>query len=284
MPIIDIASLPPHPGLELWREDAVLWIRLNRPDRRNAIDLDTRASLVSIFLDLNTDTTVRAVVITGVGRDYCTGADVVASDPNAASSAALPTDANSAASWMLDYRFQSRLYQELFKAMWELERPVVSAVNGNVAGVGWMFALLGDLVVASDAARWTHVFTRRGMMPHAGDPYFMARLLPHHALNEIAFLSDPVSSEQLRGWGAVNRVVPADQVEATARELANRVASGPTRSIVQAKRLYRRSLDSSMDTAFSEEVTISAMLSLTHDRVEGMRAFVEGRPPNFTGE
>jgi 2-(1,2-epoxy-1,2-dihydrophenyl)acetyl-CoA isomerase len=279
---IDLDALD-APGLDLWREDAVLWIRLNRPERRNALDIHSRDVLRSLLWDLNSDPSVRAVVLTGVGRDYCTGADVVASDP-AATNAMPPADNAGAAAWMLDYRFPTQGFQEMFKQLWELEKPVVSAVNGTVAGIGWMFALLADLVVASDAARWTHVFTRRGMMPHAGDPYFLPRVLPHHVLNEIAFLSDPVSSEQLRAWGAVNRVVPADEVESTARELANRLASGPTRSIGQAKRLYRRSSVSDMTTAFAEEQTTSALLSLTHDRVEGMRAFVEGRPAQFTGE
>jgi 2-(1,2-epoxy-1,2-dihydrophenyl)acetyl-CoA isomerase len=271
------------PGLDLWREDAVLWIRLNRPDRRNAMDIHSRDVLRSLLWDLNSDASVRAVVLIGVGRDYCTGADVVASDP-AATNATPPEDNEGAASWMLDYRFPTQGFQEMFKLLWELEKPVVSAVNGTVAGIGWMYALLADIVVASDAARWTHVFTRRGMMPHAGDPFFLPRVLPHHVLNEIAFLSDPVSSEQLRAWGAVNRVVPADQVESTARELANRLASGPTRSIGQAKRLYRRSSVSDMATSFLEEQATSALLSLTHDRIEGMRAFVEGRPPEFTGQ
>jgi 2-(1,2-epoxy-1,2-dihydrophenyl)acetyl-CoA isomerase len=279
---IDLDALD-APGLDLWREGAVLWIRLNRPERRNAIDINSRDVLRSLLWDLNSDPSVRAVVLIGTGRDYCTGADVVASDPNA--TGATPPDNNEgAAAWMLDYRFPTQGFQDMFKQLWELEKPVVSAVNGNVAGIGWMFALLADLVVASESARWTHVFTRRGMMPHAGDPYFLPRVLPHHVLNEIAFLSDPVTSDQLRVWGAVNRVVPADQVEQTARELANRLASGPTRSIGQAKRLYRRSSVSDMATAFAEEQTTSALLSLTHDRVEGMRAFVEGRPAQFTGE
>ena len=280
---IDLENLPDTPGLDLWREGAVLWIRLNRPERRNAIDLHSRDVLRALLWDLNTDPSVRAVVLTGVGRDYCTGADVVASDPNA-TGATPPDDNSGAAAWMLDYRFPTQGFQEMFKQLWELEKPVVSAVNGNVAGIGWMFALLADLVVASESARWTHVFTRRGMMPHAGDPFFLPRVLPHHVLNEIAFLSDPVTSEQLRVWGAVNRVVPADQVEQTARELADRLAAGPTRSIGQAKRLYRRSSVSDMATAFAEEQTTSALLSLTHDRVEGMQAFVEGRAAEFTGE
>jgi len=279
---IDLDTLD-APGLKIWREDAVLWIRLDRPERRNAIDIQSRDVLRSLLWDLNSDPAVRAVVLTGSGRDYCTGADAVASDP-AATGATPPDEKSGAAAWMLDYRFPTQGFQDMFKQLWELEKPVVSAVNGTVAGIGWMFALLADLVVASESARWTHVFTRRGMMPHAGDPYFLPRVLPHHVLNEIAFLSDPVTSEQLRVWGAVNRVVPADQVEQTARELANRLAAGPTRSIGQAKRLYRRSSVSDMATAFAEEQSTSALLSLTHDRLEGMQAFVQGRAPEFTGE
>ena len=279
---IDLDNLD-APGLDMWREGAVLWIRLDRPERRNAIDIHSRDVLRSLLWDLNSDPAVRAVVLTGSGRDYCTGADAVASDP-AATGATPPDEKSGAAAWMLDYRFPTQGFQDMFKQLWELEKPVVSAVNGTVAGIGWMFALLADLVVASESARWTHVFTRRGMMPHAGDPYFLPRVLPHHVLNEIAFLSDPVTSEQLRVWGAVNRVVPADQVEQTARELANRLAAGPTRSIGQAKRLYRRSSVSDMATAFAEEQSTSALLSLTHDRLEGMQAFVQGRAPEFTGE
>ncbi|MEO5839302.1 MAG: enoyl-CoA hydratase-related protein [Acidimicrobiales bacterium] len=279
---IDLDNLD-APGLDLWREGAVLWIRLNRPDRRNAIDIQSRDVLRTLLWDLNSDPAVRAVVLTGTGRDYCTGADAVASDP-AATGAVPPDEKSGAAAWMLDYRFPTQGFQDMFKQLWELEKPVVSAVNGTVAGIGWMFALLADLVVASESARWTHVFTRRGMMPHAGDPYFLPRVLPHHVLNEIAFLSDPVTSDQLRVWGAVNRVVPADQVEQTARELANRLASGPTRSLGQAKRLYRRSSVSDMATAFAEEQSTSALLSLTHDRLEGMQAFMQGRAPEFTGE
>lgn len=279
---IDLENLD-APGLDIWREGAVLWIRLDRPERRNAIDIHSRDVLRTLLWDLNSDPAVRAVVLTGSGRDYCTGADAVASDP-AATGATPPDEKSGAAAWMLDYRFPTQGFQDMFKQLWELEKPVISAVNGTVAGIGWMFALLADLVVASESARWTHVFTRRGMMPHAGDPYFLPRVLPHHVLNEIAFLSDPVTSEQLRVWGAVNRVVPADQVEQTARELANRLASGPTRSIGQAKRLYRRSSVSDMATAFAEEQATSALLSLTHDRLEGMQAFMQGRAPEFTGE
>ena len=161
---------------------------------------------------------------------------------------------------------------------------MVSAVTGTVAGAGWMLALLADLVVAAEGARWTHVFARRGMIPHAGDPYFLPRIIPFHRLNEIAMLSEPVTSETLATWGVVNRCVAADAVLPTAMGLAAQLAAGPTRSLGMTKRLYRRSLDSDMLTAFEEERTAQALISTTHDRREGVLSLVERRPAEFTGD
>jgi 2-(1,2-epoxy-1,2-dihydrophenyl)acetyl-CoA isomerase len=184
---------------------------------------------------------------------------------------------------VLDYRRAVVPYQELFRTLWELETPVVSAVNGTVAGAGWMLALLADLVVAAAGARWTHAFSRRGMVPHAGDPFFLPRLLPLHRLNEAAMLGETLTSETLHSWGAVNRLVPADAVEATAAELAGRLAAGPTRSLGMTKRLYRRSLVTDMATSFGEEAAATALISQTSDRLEGVKALIEGRRPTFTG-
>lgn len=262
--------------LLLEREDAVLWVRLHRPDARNGIDVTMREELTRAFTDADTDAAVRAIVVTGAGRDFCTGADL--SPGGGGERATRPPDS------ILDYRRAVRPYQDLFRTYWELETPVVSAVNGTVAGAGWMLALLADLVVAAEGARWTHAFARRGMVPHAGDPFFLPRVLPFHRLNEAALLSDTLTSETLHDWSAVNRLVPPDDVEATARELAARLAAGPTRSLGLTKRLYRRALESDMATLFAEEATATALLTQTADRHEGVRALLEGRPATFTGE
>jgi 2-(1,2-epoxy-1,2-dihydrophenyl)acetyl-CoA isomerase len=256
-------------GAALQREGAVLWVRIDRAEERNALDNDTIAALTALWSELQVDASVRAVVITGTGRDFCTGGSVAAGPPTAS---------------MLDYRHATRGFHACFTGLWELEKPVVAAVNGTVAGVGWMLALMADLVVASDEARWIHAFTRRGMVPHAGDPFFLPRLLPLHVLNEAAMLGDAMTSERLERHGAVNRVVPAADVEATARELADRLATGPTRTLGLTKRLYRRSLVSDLETALSEERAATAMLTVTRDRNEGATAFLEGRRPVFTGE
>lgn len=262
-------SIEQRGGATLRREGAVLWIRIDREAERNALDNDTVAALTALWAELQVDASVRAVVLTGTGRDFCTGGAVTAGPPPSS---------------LLDYRHATRGFHAFFTGLWELEKPVVSAVNGTVAGVGWMLALMGDLVVASADARWIHAFTRRGMVPHGGDPFFMPRLLPLHVLNEAAMLGDAMTSERLERCGAINRVVPAAEVDATARELADRLATGPTRSLGLTKRLYRRSLVSDQETALSEERAATAMLTVTHDRNEGARAFLEGRRPQFTGE
>ncbi|MCU1501837.1 MAG: enoyl-CoA hydratase/carnithine racemase, partial [Ilumatobacteraceae bacterium] len=164
-------------SLRLTTVDAVATITFDRSQRRNAIDFETCTALRDLLVRLDRDRAVRSIVLAGNDRDFCTGADVAAA-PDAI--AQMTT---------LDYRFATTDYQALFQQLWETETPMVSAVTGTVAGAGWMLALLADLVVARDDAQWTHVFARRGMIPHAGDPYFMPRIIPFHRLNEIAMLS-----------------------------------------------------------------------------------------------
>jgi 2-(1,2-epoxy-1,2-dihydrophenyl)acetyl-CoA isomerase len=253
--------------LVLERRDAVQWIRLARPEARNTINDRMREQLSEVFATVDVDPQIRAVVVTGSGRDFCTGGDLV------------PVGGGS----LLDYPRALRPFQDLFRAYWELETPVVSAVNGTTAGLGWMLALLADLVVAAEGARWTHVFARRGMVPHAGDPYFLPRIISLHRLSEAALLSDTLTSETLADWGVINRLVPADEVEEVAAELSQRLAAGPTRSLGVMKRLYRRSLTSDMATMFMEEADATALISQTDDRQEGVTAFLENRLPNFTG-
>jgi 2-(1,2-epoxy-1,2-dihydrophenyl)acetyl-CoA isomerase len=261
----------PEPGVVVTMDGAVAVVRLNRPDRRNAIDEASAKQLTDFFTRATSDKTVRAIVVTGTGRDYCSGADAVRGTS--------PAPANA-----LDYRYLTEGYRSLFRSMWEVEKPMVSAVNGTVAGAGWMFALLADLVVADAGARWTHVFSRRAMVPHAGDPYFLPRIIPFHRLNEIALLSDTLTSADLHAWGIVNRSVDGADVLPTAMGLAHRLAAGPTRTLGLTKRLYRRSLSNDIDTCFEEERNATALISTTADRREGVQSFVDGRSPNFIGD
>lgn len=266
-------SEEPKPALRIEHIGGVAHLTLDRADKRNTIDFAACHGLREFLADADRDKAVRAIVITGGGeRDFCTGADISGS-PTAM--AQMTT---------LDYRFATNDYQALFQQLWETETPIVSAVNGTVAGAGWMLALLADLVVAAQGARWTHVFTRRGMIPHAGDTYFMPRIIPMHRLMEIAMLSDPIESETLHSWGLVNRCVPAADVLPTALELAGRLAEGPTRALAMTKRLYRRSLDSDFTAAFEAERNAQALISTTKDRREGVASLMEKRPAAFIGD
>lgn len=247
-------------------------LTMNRPARRNMIDDELCAALTNFFLSSNTDNNVRAIVLTGEGKDFCIGADITAK----------PDTAGGAKS-TLDYRFGVVPYMNLFKTYWEVEKPVISAVNGTVAGIGWMTALLADLVVAAEGSRWTHVFTRRGMMPHALDPYFLPRIIPFHRLNEIALLSDQLTAETLAGWGLLNRVVPKDKVLSTAIELGQRLAAGPTKTLGFTKKAYRRSLEANLADMWREDMNNIALLSTTEDRVEGVQAMRENREPKWSG-
>ena len=259
-------------SLLVQRDGGVLELQLNRPERRNAIDEDTARSLTTVLEDADLDPSVRSVLITGTGRDFCTGGDVGG-----------PSDQAGELS-PLEYRRASRHFYAMSRALWEIEKPVVSGVNGTVAGLGWTVALLADLVVAANEARWTHVFLRRGMVPHAGDTYFLPRILPFHQLMELALLSETVTSERIAEIGAVNRLVPSELVMPAARELARRLADGPTRSLGLTKRMYRNSLHRDMESVFEDERAATALVSTTADRVEGVRSLVEHRSPSFTGQ
>jgi 2-(1,2-epoxy-1,2-dihydrophenyl)acetyl-CoA isomerase len=273
-------------------DDGVAWFRVDRPERRNALDPVTVRVLTGLLERADRDRRVRCIVIEGTGRIFCAGGDLAAAlSPDEAAVEALADpwddapepDAGTDEPIPLDYRWPLVEYQRLFATLWELETPVVSAVNGGVAGIGWMLALLADVVVAAAGARWAHAFGRIGMMPHAGDTVFLPRVVPLHRLNAIAMLGDPVTSEDLASWGVVHRVVDAGEVGAEADALARRLAEGPTRSFGQAKRMDRRALLPDVSLALAEERAATALVSATADRREGGAAFAEGRPARFSG-
>jgi 2-(1,2-epoxy-1,2-dihydrophenyl)acetyl-CoA isomerase len=237
----------------------------------NALSAATATALTAFLAAAPGEAGIRALLITGTGRRFCVGADVRG-------------DAGEPPRRPIDHRFAYQAYSRLFDALWQVELPVVTAVNGTVAGAGWLLALLGDIVVADEDARWTHVFARRGFLPHAGDPYYLARVIPFRRIMEISLLSDPVPSTTLERWSVINRAVPSEELMPVARDLASRLADGATRTLGVAKQLYRRSLDSSPLVAAADERASVALISTTLDRAEGVASFREGRDARFTGE
>src|SRR5512139_3546847 len=214
-------------------ENQVAWITLNRPDARNAVNDAMREELLQVLTDARTNVDIRAVVLTGSGKGFCTGADLSRRGSG-------PTGPGAAREMM---RTRS---QRLIRAVWELEKPVVAAVNGVAAGLGAHLAFASDLVIASTEARFIEIFVRRGIAVDAGGAFLLPRLIGLAKAKELVFFSDDLPAEEAQRIGLVNRVVPADQLQAAAREWAERLATGPTFAIGISKRLLNRSLEVDM--------------------------------------
>jgi 2-(1,2-epoxy-1,2-dihydrophenyl)acetyl-CoA isomerase len=261
-------------------EDHVLWLVLNRPEAGNAITPDVRNRVIEHLTEVNSSLVVRAVVLTGTGdRYFCTGADLRVARPGPADR---PDGAPERATGDPARMIRTGI-QRLIGAMLDCEKPILAAVNGTAAGGGAVMVLAADLVLAADHARLIQVFARRGLIPDGGGTYLLPRLVGLQKAKELVFFGDDLPAADAERIGLVNRVVPAADLEATAREWAGRLAAGPTKTIGFAKRLLNRSLDVDRATLFEEEALLVELLSGTSDQAEGMASFRERRPTAFRG-
>jgi 2-(1,2-epoxy-1,2-dihydrophenyl)acetyl-CoA isomerase len=252
---------------------------LSRTDN-GVLTPDARNSLVDEIDRASGAVDVRAVLLTAAGdRAFCTGADL-----RAGRKAAAPRPEGAPDRVVGDAARMIRTgWQRLVSSILDCEKPVVAAVNGTAAGGGMHLALACDLVVAADTARFIEVFVRRGIAPDAGGAYLLARLVGPQKAKELVFFGDDLSAIDAHTLGLVNRVVPAADLEQAARELAERLASGPTIAIGHAKRLINRALESDRAAAFHEEAWAQEAVNGSADAREGMTAFAERRPPEFKG-
>ena len=255
-------------------ENGVGWIVLNRPEARNAMNAEMRQLYLDALARCAEDAEVRAVVLTGTGKGFCTGADL--SGSRAATGAAAPPQPGAT-------RDAMRPSQRVIRALWELEKPIVAGVNGVAAGLGAHLAYACDLVVAADDARFIEVFVRRGIAVDAGGAFLLARHLGLHKAKELIFFGDDLPAVDAERIGLVNKVVPAGELEKTAREWGERLAQGPTFALGLSKRLLNRSLQSDLDTCLAEEAFTQALVAQSEDMREGIRSFMEKRPPTFKG-
>jgi 2-(1,2-epoxy-1,2-dihydrophenyl)acetyl-CoA isomerase len=255
-------------------ENGVGWIVLDRPEARNAMNADMRQRYLDAVARCAEDADVRAVVLTGTGKGFCTGADL--SGSRAATGEAGPPHPGAT-------RDAMRPSQRVIRALWDLEKPVVCGVNGVAAGLGAHLAYACDLVIAAEDARFIEVFCRRGIALDAGGGFLLPRHLGLHKAKELVFFGDDLSALEAERLGLVNKVVPATELEATVRAWAERLAAGPTFAIGLSKRLLNRSLQADMDTLFAEEAFTQALVANGEDMREGIRAFMEKRPPAFRG-
>ncbi|QFR02681.1 enoyl-CoA hydratase/isomerase family protein [Streptomyces phaeolivaceus] len=260
-------------------DNAVSWITLNRPEAMNAITPDQRERLIGLLSDASADPAVRAVVLTATGRGFCAGADLRGAAT--VGGARVPGGGERVSG---DVARVIRLgAQRLVAAVLDCEKPVIAAVNGTAAGIGAHLALACDLVLAAEGARFIEVFVRRGLVPDGGGAYLLPRLVGPHRAKELMFFGDALSAADAERLGLVNRVVPAEDLEKTAREWAERLAAGPTRALAATKHLVNTSLDTDRATAFAAEAAAQEINMTTADAQEGVASFAERRTPRFEG-
>lgn len=251
--------------------NGVTWITLNRPEAMNAVTWDQRERVIALLEAASADPDVRAVVITATGKGFCAGADLRGA----------PTGTDRVAGDVA--RMIRRGAQRLITAVLDCEKPVIAAVNGTAAGIGAHLALACDLVIAAEEARFIEVFVRRGLVPDGGGAYLLPRLIGPQKTKELIFFGDAVPAAEAERLGLVNRVVPAEALEAAARDWAERLAQGPTRALALAKQLVNASLDGDRAAALAAEATAQEINMGTADANEGVASFVERRTPKYTG-
>jgi len=252
--------------VETSRDGAVLTITLNRPESYNAFTTAMHAALRGA-LDEAAAGDVRAVVVTGAGRGFCAGQDV--------------TEFRE-----LDHDVGEHLeatYHPNVRAIRALEKPVIAAINGPAAGAGLSLACVCDYRIAADAAAFVPGFVGIGLVPDSGGSYFIARLLgPSRAFTWMT-TNRRLTAAEAHAWGLVDEVVDADKLAVRAAELAAAYAAAPTRGIGLTKRLFDHAATATLEEQLALEAELQTTATGTEDFKEGVAAFLEKRPPRFTG-
>jgi 2-(1,2-epoxy-1,2-dihydrophenyl)acetyl-CoA isomerase len=256
--------------VDLEIDGAVATVVLNRPEKLNALTLEMRQSLCDIFQRLRFDDAVRAVIVTGAGRGFCSGADVERMGTT-------PEDLRAGRQ-----RMQQGAHTFL-RTLHAIEKPVVAAVRGPAVGIGWSIALACDIVVAAKSARFSQIFRRIGLAPDGGAIWFLTRRIGMAKAKELVFSARFVEAEEALALGLVNHVVDEDELMPKATSLAADFAAGPTFALGLAKKLFHAAVAPSLDDYLDLESLVQPQLHHTLDNAEGVAAFREKRPPKFIG-
>lgn len=251
-------------------ENGISRITLNRPEAANAIGAEQREAIIGLLEQASRDPEVRVVVLAANGKHFCSGADIEAiSAGGLRAGEAMLRIMNGA--------------QRLVAAVLDCGKPVIASVQGTAAGLGAHLAFASDLVVAAEEASFIEIFVKRGLTVDAGGAYLLPRLVGVQKAKELVFFGDKVAARDAHALGLINRVVPGDELVAAVDALATRLAEGPTTAISLAKRMINKSLDTDRGNAFFEEAMAQEVNSRTEDSREGVKSFIERRPPQFKG-
>lgn len=252
------------------REEGVVSVTLNRPERKNAANGLMWQELRDLFVEVSHERSDRVLVITGAGGAFCSGADI--SDPSGVSGD--PGD---------PHLVRMRFLGEVMLALHELPKPTIAKVRGIAAGAGLSLALGCDLIVAAEGARFSEIFAKRGLSVDGGSSWLLPRLIGLHKAKELAYFAEILSAPEAESLGLVNRVVPEEELDEFVDVWARRLADGPPIALSMTKKLLNNGLNVTMAQALEDEARSQTVNFATEDTTEAMRAFAQKRDPRFEG-
>ncbi len=252
------------------RDGHVLILTLNRPERMNAISGPMLGNLSRLLTDANRDPGIRVVILTGTGRGFCSGLDLVDNNPNAGRGIA-------PARSMFD------LHDSVPTVLWNMDKPVICALNGAAAGYGMDLALLCDIRIASENGKMAAITARRNLVPESGGSWLLPRLIGWAKASEMFFRGLTLNAEQCKEAGLVNTVVPHEELMATARQWAQEIAANAPMAVQATKRMMRQGLNETYETTVDHLMAHLHTMFAMDDFKEGVAAFLEKRSPEFTG-
>ena len=258
-----------HETILAERRGDVLHLTLNRPERLNALSLESAEEISAALADLDG---ARAVLIAGAGRAFCSGADLAARSERSISGGEA------------SYGALTRWYNPLMQRLADLPVPVVTAVNGPAAGIGCSLALAGDFAVAGRSAYFLQAFVNIGLVPDGGASWMLPRLVGKARATEMMMLGEKIGAEKAESWGLIHACVDDDALMAHATALAERLARGPTVALGVLRRNIARAMDGTYGDAMQREAAGQRTAAGTGDAIEGARAFLEKRVPQFKGQ
>lgn len=252
--------------------DGSATIELNRPDNLNAWNYQFGLDLLAAVEAARDDDSVRAVMVTGAGRGFSSGADLTEVREDDAVDGQLD----------LSKRLRER-YHPILIGLRELPKPVVTAINGPAVGIGCSLALAGDLILAAESSYLLLAFVNIGLVPDGGSTAFVPARVGHARAAEMALLGEKIPAAKALEWGLINRVCSDDELRSEAEALTAKLAAGPTRAYANGKKLLNRRLYPDFEAQLEAEAEAQREQGLTEDFAEGAMAFLQKRPPEFKG-